>query len=85
MTTATEISDIDIPYKVLHFNDGVKSINIQFYLKDCETGMRAYLQDKSVDVVVTSPPYNIGVDYDGIYDDKYWKYSNKSMECDGCC
>src|SRR5919202_4415357 len=63
MTTATEISDIDIPYKVLHFNDGVKSINIQFYLKDCETGMRAYLQDKSVDIVVTSPPYNIGVNY----------------------
>jgi site-specific DNA-methyltransferase (adenine-specific) len=25
--------------------------------------MRAHLQDKSVDVVVTSPPYNIGVDY----------------------
>ena len=31
--------------------------------------MRAHLQDKSVDVVVTSPPYNIGVDYDGVYND----------------
>ena len=65
----TTISDIDIPYKVLHFNNGAKSIDIKFYLKDCITGMRAYLQDKSVDVVVTSPPYNIGVDYDGVYND----------------
>jgi site-specific DNA-methyltransferase (adenine-specific) len=31
--------------------------------------MRDHLQDKSVDVVVTSPPYNIGVDYDGVYND----------------
>jgi site-specific DNA-methyltransferase (adenine-specific) len=31
--------------------------------------MRAYLQDKSVDVVVTSPPYNIDVDYGGVYND----------------
>jgi DNA modification methylase len=56
------ISDIDIPYKVLHFNNGAKSSNIKFYLKGCETGMRVHLQDKSVDIVVTSPPYNIGVD-----------------------
>ena len=31
--------------------------------------MRARLQDKSVDVVVTSPPYNIRVDYNGVYND----------------
>ena len=32
--------------------------------------MRAYLPDKSIDVVVTSPPYNIRVDYgNGVYDD----------------
>jgi site-specific DNA-methyltransferase (adenine-specific) len=31
--------------------------------------MRAHLQDKSVDVVATSPPYNIDVDYDGVYND----------------
>ena len=63
------ISDIDIPYKVLHFNNGVKNIDIKFYLEDCITGMRPHVQDKSVDVVVTSPPYNIGEDYDGVYSD----------------
>jgi site-specific DNA-methyltransferase (adenine-specific) len=39
-------------------------------IEDCLLGMQAHLQDKSVDVVVTSPPYNIGVDYgDSGYDD----------------
>jgi site-specific DNA-methyltransferase (adenine-specific) len=68
--TTTAISDIDIPYKLLHFKNGAKSIDIKFYLEDCITGMRNHLQDKSVDVVVTSPPYNIGVGYgDGGYND----------------
>ena len=67
----TTISDIDIPYKVLHFNNGSsKHTDITFYLEDCITGMRAYLPDKSIDAVVTSPPYNIGVDYGNrVYDD----------------
>lgn len=34
---------------------------------DCREGMRD-LEENSVDVVVTSPPYNLGVDY-GTYDD----------------
>ena len=69
--TTTAISDIDIPYKVLHFvnNGGSKHTDITFYWKDCIPGMRAYLPDKSVDIVVTSPPYNIGLDYDGVYND----------------
>jgi site-specific DNA-methyltransferase (adenine-specific) len=59
-------TDIGIPYKVLRLNNGTKSIDIKFYLEDCITGMRDHLQDKSVDVVVTSPPYNIGVDYGNV-------------------
>ncbi len=35
---------------------------------DCLTGMRAVLRDESVDCVVTSPPYNIGIAY-GTYRD----------------
>ena len=35
---------------------------------DCVAGMRQ-IQDASVDVVVTSPPYNLGIDY-STYDDK---------------
>ncbi|KXG74591.1 hypothetical protein AN618_22380 [Fervidicola ferrireducens] len=38
------------------------------YLEDCLTGMRKYLKTGEVDVVVTSPPYNIGIQYNK-YDD----------------
>jgi len=37
--------------------------------EDCIAGMNTRLKPKSIDVVVTSPPYNIGVKY-GAYDDK---------------
>ncbi len=38
------------------------------YDEDCVTGMRQHLEPGSVDVVVTSPPYNLGTSYSG-YDD----------------
>ncbi len=41
---------------------------ITLYRKDCLEGMREHLP-KSVDLVVTSPPYNIGKQYN-IYNDK---------------
>jgi DNA modification methylase len=37
--------------------------NISLYLKDCTTGMNEVLPTEYVDVVVTSPPYNIGINY----------------------
>jgi site-specific DNA-methyltransferase (adenine-specific) len=42
---------------------------ILLYLGDCFVGMERLLQPESVDVVVTSPPYNIGVNYSK-YDDR---------------
>jgi len=33
------------------------------YVMDCLEGMRKFLEDGEVDVVVTSPPYNIGTKY----------------------
>ncbi|HEY7507381.1 MAG TPA: site-specific DNA-methyltransferase [Nitrososphaera sp.] len=39
-----------------------------FYLKDCISGLNENVKEGSVDVVVTSPPYNIGISY-GTYDD----------------
>jgi site-specific DNA-methyltransferase (adenine-specific) len=35
---------------------------------DCLEGMRSYIEDGEVDVIVTSPPYNLGIAYN-IYDD----------------
>jgi len=39
------------------------------FCEDCIAGMRARLPERSVDVVVTSPPYNIGVRYNTHHDD----------------
>ncbi|MDA7518646.1 site-specific DNA-methyltransferase [Akkermansiaceae bacterium] len=41
---------------------------IDLHQQDCLEGMRS-MPDGCVDVVVTSPPYNIGIDY-GTYDDR---------------
>ena len=41
---------------------------IRLYMQDCVRGMREHLPERGVDVVVTSPPYNLGIKYNG-YDD----------------
>ncbi len=45
-----------------------ETARILFYKEDCLKGMEKRLEPESVDVVVTSPPYNIGVKYRS-YDD----------------
>jgi site-specific DNA-methyltransferase (adenine-specific) len=42
---------------------------VELYLEDCRSGLVRHLAPGSVDVVVTSPPYNLGVPY-GRYDDR---------------
>jgi len=55
----------DEPYRVLQKSNCTAT----FYLKDCITGFKENVKDKSADVVITSPPYNIGTSY-GSYKDK---------------
>ena len=49
---------------------------MQLYQQDCIEGMRERLEPGSVDVFVTSPPYNLGIDYNGYgvlpWDIKIW-------------
>lgn len=45
-----------------------RNCRIEIFLGDCIEGMAAHLPQESVDVVATSPPYNLGVRY-GRYDD----------------
>lgn len=54
----------DAPYRVVERNE----CSATFYLKECIAGMEENVKEGSVDVVVTSPPYNIGVRY-GSYND----------------
>ncbi len=53
------------PYWQHKWHEGETSA---FYNVDCISGMRDYLDESSIDVVVTSPPYNIGIKY-GAHDD----------------
>jgi site-specific DNA-methyltransferase (adenine-specific) len=46
----------------------VKCEKNRIYVMDCLQGMREFLDEKEVDVIVTSPPYNLGVRYNK-YDD----------------
>jgi site-specific DNA-methyltransferase (adenine-specific) len=43
--------------------EGTRLPEIRIYQEDCVEGMRSRLAGAAVDVVVTSPPYNIGVAY----------------------
>jgi site-specific DNA-methyltransferase (adenine-specific) len=54
-----------VPYKVLQKSNCTTT----FYLKDCITGLKENVGDKSADVVVTSPPYNIGTGYSSYKDE----------------
>jgi site-specific DNA-methyltransferase (adenine-specific) len=58
-------------------------MNYQLETKNCLDGM-AELQAKSVDVVITSPPSNIGFKYrtyvDSLPDDEYLRWSRRWME-----
>jgi site-specific DNA-methyltransferase (adenine-specific) len=53
-------------YKTIRMENGAA---ITLYLGDCLSGMQAKLSAGSVNVVVTSPPYNIGIKYGAHSDD----------------
>ena len=54
---------------------------VKLYRMDCVEGMRELLEPGSVDVVVTSPPYNLGTGYktydDGIPREEYLAWSEE--------
>lgn len=55
--------------------------NFTLYCGDCVKGMRDHIPDKSIDLVVTSPPYNLGIKYSK-YEDTLERedYLNWSLE-----
>ena len=44
-------------------------MSVQLYLGDCLEVMKS-MPDKSVDAVITDPPYNVGLDYSSIDDNR---------------
>lgn len=69
----------DSPYWTIR---GSRGNTLRLYLKDCISGLKENLGETSVDVVVTSPPYNIGIDYtthnDRLPREKYLKWMEKT-------
>lgn len=57
---ATEEQLPHLPFEIIKGDQGSY---LKLYLKDCLTGMKEFIVDDTVDVVVTSPPYNIGLNY----------------------
>jgi site-specific DNA-methyltransferase (adenine-specific) len=55
--------------KEYFFTETHSNNHLRLFLGDCFQGMKEFIEPASVDVVVTSPPYNIGVKY-GKYNDK---------------
>jgi site-specific DNA-methyltransferase (adenine-specific) len=53
------------PYGIIKGNNGTFT---KLYLNDCLVGMRSCLEANSIDVVVTSPLYNIGIRYNSYSD-----------------
>ena len=47
---------------------GKKGESTTLYLNDCIEGIKGNIAHNSVDVIVTSPPYNIGVQYNSYHD-----------------
>lgn len=59
-------SPLEVPFSEARFQRDGLAVTLR--LEDCFAGM-VKMQAGSVDVVVTSPPYNIGIKY-GVYDDR---------------
>ena len=49
------------------------------YNQECVAGMREHLEDNSIDCLITSPPYNVGVDYDEWDDLMPWEEYKEFM------
>jgi len=64
MTTVQPSDSQLVPYV------STETPKLQIYQKDCRDGMQHVLREESVSVVVTSPPYNIGIEYNGYHDNK---------------
>lgn len=45
---------------------------VRLYRGDCVAGMKHHVAPASVDIIVTSPPYNLGIKYNSYDDQKEW-------------
>ncbi len=60
--------------------------NVTILNGDCIKVMRNNIEDNSIDLVLTSPPYNVGIEYDEYNDNipikEYWEWTSEWMkEC----
>ena len=65
------------------FETKIGNSTVKIYNTDCLAGMRKHVEAGSVDVVVTSPPYNIGKKYNS-YDDTISRGEYLDWLCEVC-
>jgi site-specific DNA-methyltransferase (adenine-specific) len=57
----------------------IANTNFALHCDDCVSGMRQHIPDGTIDLVVTSPPYNLGIKYskydDQLENEDYMKWS----------
>ncbi len=53
--------------------DQQRTPEFELYLGDCVAGMRQRISSHSIDICVTSPPYNLGVPYLSYADNRDWE------------
>ena len=68
MPNSQKLNQQEPIFKSEHFNIPFDGFSVDLFLRDCVDGIQERVDHKSVDVVITSPPYNIGVNYNS-YDD----------------
>lgn len=68
----------------MHHDFTRNGARIRLFNEDCIPGMHRHLLPSSVDVVITSPPYNLGVKY-GHYDDTISRSSYLNWLNDWAC
>lgn len=50
----------------------IQKTTVKLYEGDCIEGMKRHIAPSSVDIIVTSPPYNLGIKYNSYDDQKDW-------------
>src|SRR5713226_2486241 len=61
--------------------DQKKIPELSLYLGDCIVGLRRHVERASIDICVTSPPYNLGVRYRSYADDRAWNEYIQWTDC----
>jgi len=84
LSQSTFLGDVPISNSPYFETDAGKSAKIQLYHEDCISGLRSRIKPGSIDVIITSPPYNIGAKYgryrDNLPEEEYLSWMDQVVQ-----